>query len=113
LHRWHSIHYKLFFSCHSDVIRILISDLIFLNTGAAGRIAYSLIPLICNGSVFGNDRRIVLCLIDIEFSAKKLEGVVMEIQDAGYDLLDNVSMTTDANIGFVGANVAILLGKRN
>lgn len=54
-----------------------------------------------------------MCLIDIEFSAKKLEGVVMEIQDAGYDLLDNVSMTTDANIGFVGANVAILLGKRN
>jgi malate/lactate dehydrogenase len=68
--------------------------------------------LICNGSIFGNDRRIILRLVDIEFSAKKLEGVMMEIQDAGFDLLDNVSMTTDANIGFVGANVAILLGKK-
>lgn len=37
---------------------------------------------------------------------------MMEIQDAGFDLLDNVSMTTDANIGFVGANIAILLGKK-
>ena len=43
--------------------------------GAAGRIAYSLIPLICDGSVFGKQRRILLRLIDIEMSMTKLEGI--------------------------------------
>lgn len=43
--------------------------------GAAGRIAYSLIPLICDGSVFGKDRRISLRLIDIEMSMTKLQGI--------------------------------------
>ena len=43
--------------------------------GAAGRIAYSLIPLICDGSVFGKERRIILRLIDIEMSMTKLEGI--------------------------------------
>ena len=42
--------------------------------GAAGRIAYALIPLVCNGSTFGMDRRIDLRLIDVEFSMVKLQG---------------------------------------
>lgn len=42
--------------------------------GAAGRIAYALIPLVCNGSTFGMDRKIDLRLIDVEFSMVKLQG---------------------------------------
>lgn len=37
----------------------------------------------------------------------------MEIQDATFDLLDTVSMTINAEEGFSGAHVAILLGKKN
>ena len=35
-------------------------------TGAAGQIAYSLLPHICLGRTFGADRRIILHLMDIE-----------------------------------------------
>lgn len=35
-------------------------------TGAAGQIAYSLLPHICSGRTFGLDKRIILHLLDIE-----------------------------------------------
>ncbi len=58
-----------------------------LITGAAGQIAYSLIPLIASGSVFGSDQPIILHLLDIEPAKNVLQGVVMEIQDALYPLI--------------------------
>lgn len=44
-------------------------------TGGAGQIAYSLIPLIARGLVFGRDAKVHLRLLDIPPSAKALEGV--------------------------------------
>ena len=79
-------------------------------TGAAGRIGYSLVPLICDGSIFGKDQRIVLRLIDMEMALNRLEGLKMEIQDAAYELLQEVWIGTSAEEGFAGANVAVLLG---
>ena len=35
-------------------------------TGAAGQIAYSLLPHICLGRTFGTDKRVILHLLDIE-----------------------------------------------
>jgi hypothetical protein len=35
-------------------------------TGAAGQIAYSLLPHICAGRTFGPNRRVILHLMDIE-----------------------------------------------
>jgi hypothetical protein len=51
--------------------------------GAAGRIAYALIPLVCNGSTFGMDRKIDLRLIDVEFSMVKLQGkyICLDLKD--------------------------------
>lgn len=43
-------------------------------TGGAGQIAYSLIPLIARGVVFGPGARVHLRLLDIPPSAKALEG---------------------------------------
>jgi malate dehydrogenase len=43
-------------------------------------------------------------------SAAKLTGIVMEIEDAGYALLDNLLATTDADKAFVDAGVVVLLG---
>lgn len=34
-------------------------------TGAAGQIGYALLPLICSGSVFGDDQPIALHLLEI------------------------------------------------
>ena len=56
-------------------------------TGGAGRIAYSLVPLICDGTIFGKEQRIVLRLIDMEMAMSRLEGLKMEIHDAAYELL--------------------------
>ena len=79
-------------------------------TGAGGRIAYSLVPLICDGSIFGKNARISLRLIDIDAAMGRLEGLKMEIQDSSYELLDSVWYGTDTEAGFAGAHVTILLG---
>jgi lactate/malate dehydrogenase, NAD binding domain len=82
-----------------------------LITGAAGRIAYSLIPLVADGSLFGPTVRISLRLLDIEFSASRLAGVKMEIDDSNYPLLDSVIATTNPEEAFRGVNVAVFLGE--
>lgn len=79
-------------------------------TGAAGRIAYSLIPLILSGLVFGKERAINLSLLDIPLAEEKLKGVVMEIEDSGYALLHNLVATTNPDEAFAGAEVVVLLG---
>lgn len=48
-------------------IRVLV-------TGAAGQIAYSLIPMISRGDVFGQDQPVILHLLDIAPMAAVLEG---------------------------------------
>lgn len=42
--------------------------------GGAGQIAYSLLPLIARGLVFGAGTRVNLRLLDIPSSARSLEG---------------------------------------
>lgn len=79
-------------------------------TGAAGRIAYALIPIIASGAVFGTDTRLRLRLLDVSFAAEKLEGVAMEIEDCNYSLVDDVKATLSSEEAFQGADVAILLG---
>lgn len=79
-------------------------------TGAAGRISYSLIPLICDGSVFGKDVRIDLRLLDVELASQKLEGLAMEIQDSCYELLDDIQATTNQEQAFKDVQVAVILG---
>jgi len=59
-------------------------------TGAAGQIAYSLIPMVCNGQIFGKETHINLHLLDVEFCKNKLEGTVYEIEDCKYNLVDDI-----------------------
>ena len=47
-------------------------------TGAAGQIAYSLIPRLVDGRTFGN-KIVDLCLVEIPQVVDKLEGLVMEL----------------------------------
>jgi malate dehydrogenase len=78
-------------------------------TGGAGRIAYSLIPQLCDGSIFG-ESLINLRLLDIPIAAGKLEGVKMEVADSCYDRVNSIVVSTDPKIAFEGANIVIILG---
>jgi len=86
-----------------DVIRVLI-------TGAAGQIAYSLIPLVISGETFGPTQKIILHLLDIPAMAEKLHGVVMEIEDCAYPLLHSVVATTNEPEAFKDVDVALFVG---
>ena len=79
-------------------------------TGAAGRIAYSLFPFLCNGQAFGPNVKIRLRLLDLDICAQKLEGIKMELEDSGLAMLNEVIIATDPEIAFANADVAILLG---
>eukprot|EP01129_Flabellula_baltica_P009179 TRINITY_DN3708_c0_g1_i1.p1 TRINITY_DN3708_c0_g1~~TRINITY_DN3708_c0_g1_i1.p1 ORF type:complete len:360 (+),score=53.03 TRINITY_DN3708_c0_g1_i1:136-1215(+) len=78
-------------------------------TGAAGQIAYALLPLIAQGDVFG-DRPLVLHLLDIPDAMTTLEGVLMELYDCAYPLLVDVIITDDPVVAFTGADFCVMLG---
>lgn len=79
-------------------------------TGAAGQIAYSLLPHICLGRTFGPDTGIILHLLDIERAQTALKGVKMELEDCGFDLLVDVVTTSDPTVAFQNIDVLIGLG---
>lgn len=80
-----------------------------LITGGAGQIAYSLIPLLLNGTIF-NAIKIDLILLDIESCIEKLEGVKMEIEDSNFEYLNSLTITSDLQTAFSHIDIAILLG---
>lgn len=75
--------------------------------GSAGNIAYSLIPLLCNGLVFGQNTKISLRLLELPSQQHKLEGTVMEIEDGAYPLLEDVQMFFNNKEGLKNADVFI------
>ena len=79
-------------------------------TGAAGQIGYSILPRLASGEVFGHDTKIALHLLEITPALKALEGVVMELEDCAFPLLDNVVVTDDPETAFDGVNWALLIG---
>ena len=79
-------------------------------TGAAGQIGYALLFRIASGVVFGPDQPVNLRLIEIEPGMAALQGVIMELDDCAFPLLNEVVGTADLNEGFKGANWALLVG---
>jgi len=79
-------------------------------TGAAGQIGYALLFRIASGFVFGPDQPVNLRLIEIEPGMAALEGVMMELDDCAFPLLNSVTGTADLNEGFKGANWSLLVG---
>ena len=63
-------------------------------TGAAGQIAYSLIPRLVDGRTFG-DKKVDLSLVEIPQVVDKLEGLVMELEDSYFPNMGNVSYTSN------------------
>lgn len=79
-------------------------------TGAAGQIGYSLLPRIAAGDVFGPDQPVALNLVEIPQAEQALKGVVMELEDCAFPLLEDIVPTTDLNEGFKDVNWALLVG---
>src|SRR5437763_4448271 len=79
-------------------------------TGAAGQIGYALLFRIASGQMFGPDQPLRLQLIEIPAVLGALEGVVMELDDCAFPLLESVIPTADLNEGFRDVNWALLVG---
>ncbi|KAL7057258.1 hypothetical protein AAHC03_019031 [Spirometra sp. Aus1] len=81
-----------------------------LITGAAGQIAYNLSNMIANGNMFGKDQKVILHLLDIPQTQTVLGGVVMELQDCAFSVLEDVIATTDVKTAFTDIDVALMVG---
>lgn len=81
-------------------------------TGAAGQIGYALLFRIAAGDMLGKDQPVVLQLLEITPAMKALEGVVMELQDGAFPLLDSIEISDDPNVAFKDVEVAMLVGSR-
>ncbi len=79
-------------------------------TGAAGQIGYALLFRIASGALFGPRQPVRLHLIEIEPAMGALEGVVMELDDCAFPLLQGVTATSSLDEGFDGVNWALLVG---
>jgi malate dehydrogenase len=81
-------------------------------TGAAGQIGYQLCFRIASGDMLGDDQPVILQLLEITPALGALEGVVMELKDAAFPLLQDVVFTDDANVAFKDTDYALLVGAR-
>jgi malate dehydrogenase len=81
-------------------------------TGAAGQISYSLLFRLAAGELLGPDQPIALHLLEITPALDALQGVVMELNDCAYPLLDSIETTDDPLVAFNNVDFAFLVGAR-
>ena len=87
----------------ADTVRIAV-------TGAAGQIGYALVFRIASGQLLGENTPVSLRLLEIPPAMDAVRGVIMEVEDCAFPLLDGITATDDANVAFDGADIAILVG---
>jgi malate dehydrogenase len=78
-------------------------------TGAAGQIAYSLIPRLVDGRTFGN-KIVDLYLVEIPQVVSKLEGLVMELEDSYFPQMGEVKYTDNFEEASHDADWFLLVG---
>ena len=81
-------------------------------TGAAGQIGYALLFRLASGDMLGPDQPVILHLLEITPALDALNGVVMELNDCAFPLLQDVVATDDANVAFNDVDFAFLVGAR-
>ena len=81
-------------------------------TGAAGQICYALLFRIAKGDVYGADQPVSLHLLDLPQAQNAVRGVVMELEDCAFPLLDNVVITDDPRVAFRDIDAGFLVGSR-
>ena len=81
-------------------------------TGAAGQISYSLLFRIASGQLLGADQPVILQLLEIPPAMEALSGVVMELHDCAFELVQEIVATDDPNVAFKDVDYALLVGSR-
>ena len=81
-------------------------------TGAAGQIGYALLFRVASGVMLGKDQPVILQLLEITPALDALQGVVMELDDCAFPLLQGIVATDDANVAFKDTDYALLVGSR-
>jgi malate dehydrogenase len=81
-------------------------------TGAAGQIGYSLLFRIAAGEMLGRDQPVILQLLEITPALPALKGVVMELEDCAFPLLNGVVTADDPKVAFRDVDIALLVGAR-
>jgi malate dehydrogenase len=89
----------------SNVVKVAV-------TGAAGSIGYAILPRIASGQLLGPDTKIELRLLELTQALPALEGVVMELNDCAFPLLDNIVVSDDPEVAFDGVSWALLIGSK-
>lgn len=81
-------------------------------TGAAGQISYSLLFRIASGEMLGRDQPVILQLLEITPALEALKGVVMELEDCAFPLVQGIVQSDDPNVAFKDADYCLLVGAR-
>lgn len=81
-------------------------------TGAAGQIAYSLIFRVAHGDMLGPDQPVILQLLEIPPAMDALTGVVMELNDCAFPLVQDIIISDDPSVAFKDIDYAYLVGAR-
>ena len=81
-------------------------------TGAAGQIGYALVFRIASGAMLGPKQPVILQLLEIPPAMDALRGVIMEINDCAFPLVQDIVATDDPNTAFKDADIALLVGSR-
>jgi malate dehydrogenase len=81
-------------------------------TGAAGQIGYAALFRIANGDMLGREQPVILQLLDLPQAQDMLRGVMMELEDCAFPLLQQVIITDDPKVAFRDTEIALLIGAR-
>ena len=81
-------------------------------TGAAGQISYSLLFRIAAGQMLGEDQPVILQLLEIPPAMDALSGVVMELEDCAFPLVQGIVATDKPDEAFKDIDYALLVGSR-
>jgi len=81
-------------------------------TGAAGQIGSVLSFMISQGRMFGPYQKVVLQLLELPFAEGALKGLVLELKDGAFPLIADIIATTDPEVAFKDADVAVLVGAK-
>ena len=81
-------------------------------TGAAGQIGYATLFRIANGDMLGSEQPIILQLLDLPQAQQMLRGVMMELEDCAFPLLQQIIITEDPKTAFKDTEFALLIGAR-
>ncbi len=81
-------------------------------TGAAGQIGYQLTFRIAAGDMLGPGRPVILQLLEVAAAQGALGGVVMELNDCAFPLVQGIVASDNAEVAFKDADYAILVGAK-